>query len=356
MLSTTVLFGAVIGLVTATATTVTTVRTTTLSTCTYNSGSGGSPPTPIPTHNVRTSITSWVTNEAITVPSTVTVTVTAPTTITVTDHTAIEYTAVDETITVPTTTRYFGTQKTVATATFAATVCSGGVKPVTVTEYTGTYTPLPGQPTTPPTIYPTAAFCTTSYIRTNILSPTTTLSDDTTTVTKTLTRSTTVTSPTTTSTSTLVFGTQYTYLATVTATYTSYTPLATTETSTIPCVASETVTRTLAAECAPTNIVGSIDGSGLQSGQYADRTSVVYTGNLPWSVDASECCQACVDSPGCGASIGGGGACGLHYTASEDGDSPVCDIRIFTFTSSEDVAPGQGLLIQKGCGWVEHQG
>jgi len=70
--------------------------------------------------------------ETKTVPSTVSVT--APTTVTVTQRTAIAYTAIDETVTVPTSTRGVGVLKQVATATFAATVCSGGVKQVTVTK------------------------------------------------------------------------------------------------------------------------------------------------------------------------------------------------------------------------------
>jgi hypothetical protein len=109
------------------------------------------------------------------------------------------------------------------------------------------------------------------------------------------------------------------------------------------------------ARCAPSNIVGTINGEGLQSGDYADRTSVVYTRNEPWANDESECCQTCLDNEGCGASMGGYGACGLYYTATVEGE-PVCDARIFTFTSNESVAPGQGLTVQGGCGSVAYAG
>lgn len=162
-----------------------------------------------------------------------------------------------------------------------------------------------------------------------------------------------MTAPTTTFTSTLIFGTQYAYLTTVTVSYTSYTPHAVTTTTTVPC-AEETVTKTLAAECAPTNLIGAINGEGLLSGRYADRTSVIYTRNDPWANDVSACCQACLDNEGCGASMGGDGACGLYYTATEDAE-PVCDSFIFSFTSEPYEIPGQGLVVQNGCGTVEYQ-
>ncbi len=70
--------------------------------------------------------------DAVTVPSTISVN--ALTTVTVTQLTATAYTAIDETVTVPTSTKGVGFWKTVATGVFAATVCSNGANPVTVTE------------------------------------------------------------------------------------------------------------------------------------------------------------------------------------------------------------------------------
>ncbi|TGJ81235.1 hypothetical protein E0Z10_g7509 [Xylaria hypoxylon] len=327
--------------------TATSEASTTVTSCSYESGTGGIPPTPIPTVGTLTTTFTTQTRDTLTIKSTITVT--APTTVTVTQQTAIVYTAADATVTLPTSTTGVGFRKTVATGVFAATVCSNGAKPVTVTKYTGTYTPISGQTTAIPATYPTRAFCSTGVTRLFILFPTVTSGAVTTTVTPTST----VTAPTTTSTSTIIFGTQYEYSTTVTVSVTTYTPYAVTTTSTVSC-AEKTVTKTLAAECAPSNVIGAINGEGLQSGRYADRTSVIYTRLDPWANDPSACCQACLDNKGCGASMGGGGACGLYYTATVDAE-PVCDAFIFSFTSTPMVLPGQGLIMQNGCGTVEYQ-
>ncbi|KAI0403158.1 hypothetical protein F4802DRAFT_572518 [Xylaria palmicola] len=336
------LHGALIFAFTGTA-----ITSTTVTSCSYKSGTGGIPPTPIPTISTLTTILTTQTRDAVTVRSTITVT--APTPVTVTERTSTVYTAADETVTVPTSTAGFGLHKTVATGLFAATVCANGVKPITVTKYSGTYTPISGQNTNTPATYATQAICTTEVTRSFILFPTVTSGAVTTTVTPT----TTVASHTATTTTTIIFGTEYSYLTTVTQTFTSYTPHSVTATKTVSC-ADETVTKTLAAECAPTNLISAINGEGLQSGRYANRTSVIYTRNEPWANDPSACCQACLDNEGCGASMSGSGACGLYYTATEDGE-PICDTFIFSFTSTPRVIPGQGLINQNGCGTVEYQ-
>ncbi|KAI1422381.1 hypothetical protein F5Y12DRAFT_624482 [Xylaria sp. FL1777] len=332
----------------ASAETITFVTSTTVSSCTTEFGSGGVAPTPIPTDETLTTITTTVTSTTKTVPSTVVVT--APTTITVTQDTSTVYAAGVDTVTVPTATSGRGLALTVATGIFAATVCADGTNATTVTEYSGTYTPVSGQDTALPATYPTQASCSTGVTRSFILLPTVTSGAVTTTVTPTQT----VTAHTTTSTSTIIFGTYYTYLTTVTVTATTYTPHAVVTTSTVSC-AGETVTTTLAAQCAPTNLIGAVDGEGLQSGKYANRTSVIYTRLEPWGSDASLCCQACLDNEGCGASMFNSGACGLYYTATVDAE-PVCDAFIFSFTSSPRVYPGQGLVVQNGCDTVEYLG
>ncbi|KAI1273650.1 hypothetical protein F5Y07DRAFT_391157 [Xylaria sp. FL0933] len=329
----------------ASAETITYVTSTTVSSCTTEFGSGGVAPTPIPTDETLTTITTTVTNSTKTVPSTVFVTAA---TSTVTQYTSIVYTYGVDTVTVPTATSGRYLALTVATGTFATTVCADGVNRTTVTEYSGTYTPISGQDTKLPATYPTQASCSTGVTRSFILVPTVTSGVITTTVTATKT----VTSPTTTSTSTVLLGTYYSYLTTVTVTATTYTPHAVVTTSTVSC-AEETVTKTLAAQCAPTNLIGAINGEGLQSGEYADRTSVIYTRQEPWGTDASLCCQACLDNEGCGASMSGSGACGLYYTATVDAE-PVCDAFIFSFTSTARVFPGQGLVVQNGCDTVKY--
>ncbi|KAI0969332.1 hypothetical protein F4678DRAFT_440086 [Xylaria arbuscula] len=334
----------------ASAETQTYLYSTTVTSCTTEYGSGGIAPTPIPTDETQTTISTTLTSTTATVPSTVVIT--APTTSTVTQYTSTVYTITIDTVTVPTQTVGQGLALTVATGTYAATVCADGVNRTTVTVYTGTYTPISGQETTLPATYPTQASCSTGVTRSFVLVPTVTSGAVTTTVTPTQT----VTSYTTTSTSTIVYGTFTTYATTVTVTQTTYTPHAAYATSTISCAAEEeTVTRTLAAQCAPTNLITAINGEGLQSGKYADRTSVIYTRQEPWGTDPSLCCQTCLDNEGCGAAMGDDGACGLYYTATADAE-PVCDAFIFSFSSSPRVYPGQGLIVSSGCGTVEYAG
>ncbi|KAI3320903.1 hypothetical protein HD806DRAFT_505308 [Xylariaceae sp. AK1471] len=332
----------------ASATTITFGSVTTGSSCSYLFGTGGVPLTPVPTQDIHTTLTIRETKDTATVPSTITVN--APTDVTVTEYTTTTTTWTEHTTTLSTFTQGAPLWKTIATATFAATVCANGAKPSTVTKYTGTYKPISGQSTTVPATYPTAAFCTTATSYVNILYPTVTSGSVTTTVTPTIT----VTSPTTTATTTIDFGTYTITLSTVTTTFTTNIPASITTTKTVSCP-NETVTKTLDARCAPTNLIGDINGEGLLSGEYADRTVVAYTRNDPWASDFSACCQACLDSPGCGASMSGGGACGLLYTASAEGE-PVCNAFIYSFTAWPDVLPGQGLVNANGCDFVEFQG
>ncbi|KAK5627829.1 hypothetical protein RRF57_003544 [Xylaria bambusicola] len=326
------------------AETMTFVISTTDISCTTQFGSGGVAPTPIPTRKTLTTITTTVTDSTKTVPAVAYVTAA---TVTVTDHTSTYYTWGIDTVTVPTFTSSGGRLVlTVATGTFALTACSGEARP-TVTVYSGTYTPVSGQNTVLPSTYPTQASCRTGVTWSFLLEPTVTSG----TVTSTVTATSTVTSPTTTSTSTILLATRFTYLTTVTVTETTYTPHAVVTTTTVACP-EETVTKTLAAQCAPTNLIGAINGEGLQSGRYADRISVIYTRNDPWGTDASLCCQACLDNEGCGAAMSISGACGLYYTATVDAE-PVCDAFIFSFTSTPRVWPGQGLVVSNGCDRVE---
>ncbi|KAI1181082.1 hypothetical protein F4777DRAFT_525795 [Nemania sp. FL0916] len=329
------------------ATTGTFVTQQTSSTCVYKFGTGGVPPTPVPTSDVTFSSRRTSTSTTLTVAPTVFVT----THVTTTLYTSTAYTFTVPTITIPTSTSYTQIWKTVATGVFADTVCANGAKPTTVTKYTGTYTPLPGQETTVPATYPTYAVCSTGTIYCDILLPTVTSGA---TVTATATQTSYVTSYTTTSTSTIIYGSDTTYLTTVSATLTTYTPHAVTTTSTVACP-SETVTKTLDARCAPTNLVGAVYGEGIRSGRYADRVSVIYTREEPWASDYTACCQACVDNEGCGAADSGFGACGLYYSATLEGE-PICDAFILSFTSSPNAFPGQSLVYSTGCDTISYDG
>ncbi|KAI0426002.1 hypothetical protein F5Y09DRAFT_346131 [Xylaria sp. FL1042] len=328
------------------ATTVTFVSSTTLSSCSYKFGSGGVPPTPVPTSQTTIHSTKVVTNATLTVPPTVTVE--API-VTDTVRTSTAYTFTVPTITIPTSTSYFEIWKTVATGTFADTVCANGAKPTTVTEYTGTYTAISGQVTTVPETYPVSALCSTGTILYDILLPTVTSGAA---VTTTVTPTQSVIAYTTTSTSTIYY-TSTTYLTTATSFFTTYVAASETTTRTVEC--GETVTKTLDVRCAPTNLIGTINGEGIRSGRYAERVSVIYTREEPWASDYTACCQACIDNEGCGASDSGFGACGLYYSASEEGE-PICNAFILSFTSSPNAFPGQSLVYQTGCGEIEYDG
>ncbi|KAI0513001.1 hypothetical protein F5B22DRAFT_612998 [Xylaria bambusicola] len=342
------LFGAVTCSSLASATTVTFVSWTSTSTCSYQLESGGVPPTPVPTSEVTFYTTEITTNATLTVPPTSTVE--APR-VTSTLHTLTAYTFAVPTVTVPTSTSYAQVWKTVATGTFADTVCANGANPTTVTKYTGTYTAVSGQETTVPATYPVSALCSTGTIYYNFILPTVTRGS---TVTTTSTPTVYATSYTTTSTSTIIYYTVTSYLTTVSSTITSYVPHAETTTHTVACP-EKTVTKTLDARCAPTNLIGTINGEGIRSGRYADRVSVIYTREEPWASDYTACCQACIDNEGCGASDSGFGACGLYYSATVEGE-PICDAFILSFTSSPNAYPGQSLVYQTGCGEIEYDG
>ncbi|KAI0975470.1 hypothetical protein F4678DRAFT_485105 [Xylaria arbuscula] len=331
----------------ASATTVTFVSSTILSSCSYKLGSGGVPPTPVATSETTITFTKTVTNATVTVPRTVTVEASV---VTETILTSTAYTFTIPTLTIPTSTSYAEIWKTVATGTFADTVCTNGAGPSTVTHYTGTYTPISGQVTTIPATYPVSALCSTGEIYYDILLPTITTGAA---VTTTVTPTRSVIGYTTATTSTIVDYTSTTYLSTVSSTITTIIPAAETTTYTVACA--ETVTRTLDARCAPTNLIGAINGEGIRSGRYADRVSVIYTREEPWASDYTACCQACIDNEGCGASESGFGACGLYYSATADAE-PICDAFILSFTSSPNALPGQSLVYSTGCDTISYDG
>ena len=86
---------------------------------------------PVPTSQVTFHTTRVITNATLTVPPTFRVE--APR-VTLTLHTATAYTFSIPTVTVSTSTSYAQVWKTVATGTFADTVCANGANPTTVTK------------------------------------------------------------------------------------------------------------------------------------------------------------------------------------------------------------------------------
>ncbi|XXG95044.1 hypothetical protein Hte_001304 [Hypoxylon texense] len=330
------------------ASTGTTYSFKTVSGCSTASASTGTVPMSLPTSSTSSTVSTIITNAEVTVPSTSRVTV-DPVTTTVLTQTAYEWTVT--TTTIATSTSWQGAESIVATATWPVTVCTNGVTPTTVTEYSGDYTPTPGQVTKLPTPFPSQVLCTTGITWLTYLLPTVTSGLTTVTVTPTST----VNAPTTTSTVTYsytstAFGTTVT---SVTTSYRLHTSIATTSTA---CEA--TTTTTFAAKCAPTNVIAGISddkGShGLVSGKYASNITVIYIPDEKYN-DPSLCCQLCQDNEGCGGLYAGiSGFCGLLYVGAPNGGA-ACDFT-FTYQTQSDVFPGQGLWVQSGCGEIDYTG
>ncbi|KAI8632318.1 hypothetical protein F5Y19DRAFT_492161 [Xylariaceae sp. FL1651] len=308
----------------ASAYTGTSISTASKAECSTAYGSGAVAPAPILTSGTVKTISSLVTLPATTVPSGYTKITVDP--VTTTQHTQTSTVITVLTKTLPAATSVQMHSTTIATATWPVTTCTNGVVPTTVTKYTGTYTPVPGQETALPE---------TSGLSTIISTPTVVVQQ-----------------PITTVTSTAYLATVTVYQTTISSTITSYMETGHAVPTRIAC--GPTVTTTLDARCAPTNLVSSINNIGLVSGQYAANTSVVYTRDEPWGTDPSLCCQLCLDNAGCGASMWGPyDTCGLYYVGSASAE-PQCDF-VLTYGTEDDVYAGQGIIVQNGCGVVEYE-
>ncbi|KAI6084814.1 hypothetical protein F4821DRAFT_164982 [Hypoxylon rubiginosum] len=326
------------------ASTGTTYSFKTVSGCSTASASTGTVPMSLPTSSTSSTVSTIITNAEVTVPSTSKVTA-DPVTTTLLTQTA--YTYIVTTTTIATSTSWQGAESIVATATWPTTICTNGVTPSVVTEYSGVYTPTPGQVTKLPTPFPSQVLCTTGITWYTYLLPTATSGLTIVTVTPTST----VNAPTTTSTVTYSY-TSTAFGTTVTSVTTSFrlgTSIATVSTA---CEA--TTTTTYAAKCAPTNVIAGIGDHGLVSGKYAANNTVIYIPN-PKYYDPSACCQLCQDNEGCSALYAGfAGACGLLYVNGPNG-GPVCDFT-FSYQTQSNVFPGQGLWVQSGCGEIDYTG
>jgi hypothetical protein len=217
------------------------------------------------------------------------------------------------------------TSPTVATVTFAPTTCinSAETPKSTVTKYSGEYKPFLGQVTTTKTSWPTAVtfyyFLTASYhVYTFIGSTVTTTSTAT---------GTTYLSTTVVGTKTMDFaagGRYYTrtrYSNTVTHTSSDHQLAYMTKPVGVVCdTAATAATVTYAARCAPTNLIDERDQRGVEirllpkdwSFPLGFPNTVIGVPGL----DASACCQLCLDNEGCAISewtIRWSGACRLYF-------------------------------------------
>ncbi|KAI1763165.1 hypothetical protein GGR53DRAFT_498330 [Hypoxylon sp. FL1150] len=316
----------------------------TASACSTASASTGTVPMSLPTSSTSSTVSTIITNSEVTIPSTSTITADTVTT-TLLTQTAHAWTVT--TTTIATSTSWQGAESIVATATWPVTVCINGVTPSVVTEYSGDYTPTPGQVTKLPNPFPSQVLCTTGITWYTYVIPTATSGITTITVTPTST----VNAPTSTTTVTYSY-TSTAFGTTVTRVTTSYrldTSIATTSTA---CEA--TTTTTFAAKCAPTNVIAGIGNYGIVSGKYADNITVIYVPDEKYN-DPSACCQLCQDNEGCGGLYAGiSGFCGLLYVGAPNG-GPACDFT-FSYQTQTNVFPGQGLWVQSGCGEIDYTG
>ena len=367
---------------------------------------GKTPVTPVPTLTAplvieRTTLTEPTASRNINHTAWTTLTVT---TSLITTEMSIIYassTLPPPTTTANLTTSYIWTSPILATITFTTTACNsptGTRQPnpptKTITKYTGTYTPFPGQITTTHlrTTFPTSVISYNFNTITYRLYPYTGS-----TVTQTLTRTDTVFLSTTTSTLTLSSYpgkyTSTTYRTTLTSTRSDYQLAYITHTSlhtTCPTLA--TVTKTYNAKCSPENLISEQEGRGvavrllpnewtfpigfpgvvigIPGGGGGNDNGTGYA--IP---DPSACCQFCLNNKGCAASewvIGGGlpgrdgGSCRLFYYVGAGVDG-TCgrgrdgiggggdDVELEYFGDSYKL-PGQGSLIQSGCGGLRYLG
>ncbi len=328
-------------------------------TCSTEYSSGGTQPTPLPVSTVTTiqhttilsatTPTSTSTTEvlaAIVTASTSTRTETGASTVWVQSWTAAA---------IPTRTVIVGSEAWIGTVTVPRSVCTNGVVPFTITEYSGTYTPVSGQVTALPSTHPALVVCTVN-LTTIILRL---VAIETSTWTYTETPIVQVwPSGTVTKTVTLASGDSHGEIVTITSTMLGVTDrVAVTSTA---CAA--TTTTTYAAKCAPTNLVSHVDGGAVSFARLTDN-GAEYVVNRTFSRgevvaydhDPSMCCQLCQDNPGCaGAKWDPSlpGSCRLSYAVGPSGQR---DCGVAFEYQTLNMADTR-IVLQSGCGSLSFRG
>ncbi|KAM7218904.1 hypothetical protein V8F06_005784 [Rhypophila decipiens] len=279
------------------------------------------------------------------------------------------------TVTQDVTTTDIWTSPVVATITLPAVTpnCNNAAVPSnvrTVTKYTGEYQPIPGQPTTTKTVWPTAV---TTYFMATPSYRVYAYTGSSVTFTSTFTY--TAFRLTITSTATYAaagpWGLRYTvtkYRSTATATRSDYQLAYVTPTAS--CISEPekktVVTITRAAQCAPTDLISERDNHGVAIRMLPDWSFPIGFPNtligIP-DVDASACCQLCVDNQGCTASewtTGWNSACRLYYYNNPAGKSnETCGQEAgveLEYYGDSYALPGQASFVQVGCGRLKYLG
>ena len=310
-------------------------------TCTTLSASQGSQPTPLPTSYSRGNYQSTTEEPTVTIQSSVYVTLNSTTGVVATSYTQV-YATVTTTLPVTTVTTTLGGTSVIGTATSTSVVCTNGISAPasTVTEYTGSYTPISGQPTGPASSFPTLVTCTELTTTVTTLEPT--LISGTTILTYTPSTTTSVVAITQTQT---FISSMYSTTSTVTANEIEYLATSTIVTLSTSCPA--TTTTTYAAKCAPTNLIGSIDGEGIEEAGFPSGATLVAPGHGAADGDASLCCQLCQDSEGCAAMLyfAQSSSCDLVFTNS------TCGVA-YSYEATTNWVANEGNILQTGCGTI----
>lgn len=315
--------------------------------------------TPLPTGSTTVhNVTSTITANISTVASTIVVTA-SPTPYTATE-TSFSYIA--STIDPGTSTSevFEYVTSTIATFTSTSVECTNGVTPTsTVTTYKGTYTPVSGQPTSTLSEYPVYVNCTTALSTFYTLYATTTSGI----TTYTYTPASTVSTETITSTRTATTYLPYNTTVTTTSSGTIYSATSTVVTTSISCPS--VATSTYALKCAPTNLIGEVNGNGINVISNSPGSANVYTGGAEAGDNPRLCCQLCEESEGCAAMFAqpDAGNCALTFTnetspssSTSYGNTTTADGQCgsaFSYGDNGNTGgAGQGFIVQTGCGTI----
>lgn len=338
------------------------------------------PVTPVQRSTKLEIITGYTSEAPTTKDRTVTTWLTEQMTLPLSTYTSVSYTTLSKPLVITSN----GTSSVVswvsparATVTFTPTACADSLLPANgtrlanstmtnkaVTQYTGTYSPFSGQVTTTPASWPSAV---TTYVNLTVSSRVITQIGSTVTVTSTVTGHNWLSTTTllTNKTSTVIpFRYNSTsYLTTVTVTSSDWhLAYATAAAPTAPtaCAATPTVTR--AARCAPTNLISERHGHGAAI-QWLPREWAVPLEFFPpaligiTDMDASACCQLCLDNPGCAASewtVEWEGACRLYYYI--PGGDTCGGNATLEYYGDVNAFPRQASFLQVGCGRLRYSG
>ncbi|KAB5522033.1 hypothetical protein GE09DRAFT_1230105 [Coniochaeta sp. 2T2.1] len=247
---------------------------------------------------------------------------------------------------------------TIGTMTTKLTVCDDGAPAPssTVTEYKGSYTPLPGQNTVLPSSFETSETCSVTAITVLHIWPTVQAP-----TTVTVTTASTTASPTVWVTSTYT-STSTAYAATVSVTapvsINGHVDLVTSTITATSCAAAATPTVTYAAQCEFQNLIGEMEDVGLTIGHF--HPNFVFGGVAGTARgDPSLCCQLCVENEGCVASVywAQSSSCLLGYVGGEE----ECPVAFDYYAANWTEVPTKARLgnifqVGAGCGGIRYDG